>query len=126
MIELKDILYRVSLTSTVGDMTIPVPGVSFDSRTVQPGYLFVAVKGTTSDGHTFIDKAIEKGVKVVVCERLPNALRDDVTYVTVKNSERALGCIAANVYGHASERVSLTGITGTNGKTTTATLMDEV
>lgn len=126
MIELKDILYRVSLTSTVGDMTVPVPGVSFDSRTVQPGYLFVAVKGTTSDGHTFIDKAIEKGAKVIVCERLPNTLQDDVTYVTVKNSARALGFIAANFYGNPSERVSLTGITGTNGKTTTATLLYEL
>ncbi|HEY8511169.1 MAG TPA: UDP-N-acetylmuramoyl-L-alanyl-D-glutamate--2,6-diaminopimelate ligase [Cyclobacteriaceae bacterium] len=126
MMELKDILYRVSLTSTSGDMSVPVAGVCFDSRAVQPGYLFVAVKGTTSDGHAFIDSAVEKGAAVIVCEQLPNTLHDHVTYVTVKNSARALGFIASNFYGNPSERVILTGVTGTNGKTTTATLLYEL
>lgn len=126
MMELKDILYRVSLTSTSGDMSVPVAGICFDSRAVQPGYLFVAVRGTTSDGHAFIDSAVEKGAAVIVCERLPNTLHERVTYVTVKNSARALGFIASNFYGNPSERIVLTGVTGTNGKTTTATLLYEL
>ena len=126
MIELKDILYRVSLTSTSGDMGIQVTGVSFDSRTVQPGSLFVAVAGTQSDGHAYIDASIKKGASVIVCQQLPEVLQDNITYVTVKNSAQALGLIASNFYGNPSERIQLTGVTGTNGKTTTATLLHEL
>lgn len=123
MSELKNLLYKVSLTSTYGDMSIEVNGVCFDSRKVQPGFLFVAVKGTLSDGHLFITKAIESGAKVIVCETLPDTVAEHVTYVTVKNSAQALGVIAANFYGNPSEKLKLTGVTGTNGKTTTATLL---
>lgn len=126
MIELKDILYRVSLTSTSGDMGIHVTGVYFDSRAVQPGSVFVAVTGTQSDGHAYIDAAIKKGASVIVCQQLPGILHDNVTYVTVKNSAQALGLIASNFYGNPSERIQLTGVTGTNGKTTTATLLYEL
>lgn len=126
MIELKDILYRVSLTSTSGDMGISVTGVSFDSRAVQPGSLFVAVTGTQSDGHAYIDDAIKKGAAAIVCQQLPEVLQDGVTYITVRNSAQALGLIASNFYGNPSERIQLTGVTGTNGKTTTATLLYEL
>jgi UDP-N-acetylmuramoyl-L-alanyl-D-glutamate--2,6-diaminopimelate ligase len=126
MIELKEILYRVSLTSTSGNMGIRVKGVSFDSRAVQPGFLFAAVRGTQSDGHAFIDAAIQKGATAIVCQELPQLLDKNIAYVTVRNSAHALGVIASNFYGNPSEKLSLTGVTGTNGKTTTATLLFEL
>jgi UDP-N-acetylmuramoyl-L-alanyl-D-glutamate--2,6-diaminopimelate ligase len=121
--ELKDILYKVSLTSTYGDMNVDVKGVCFDSRKVEPGFLFVAVKGTMSDGHEYINKAADLGATAIVCEKLPEAVNEKIVYVTVKNSAQALGIIAANVSGNPSEKIKLTGVTGTNGKTTTATLL---
>ena len=123
MSELKDILYKVPLTSTYGNMNVEVKGICFDSRKVEAGYLFVAVKGTLSDGHEFIDRAVEKGAAAIVAENLPSSVKEEVTYVTVKNSSLALGIIAANFYGNLSERIKLVGVTGTNGKTTTATLL---
>lgn len=123
MIELKNLLYKVSLTSTYGDMGVEVKGICFDSRKVQPGFLFVAVKGTLSDGHAFLGKAVESGACAIVCETLPDLVADKVTYVTVKSSAQALGIIAGNFYGNPSEKLKLTGVTGTNGKTTTATLL---
>src|SRR5690348_59047 len=103
MPELKDILYKVSLTSTYGNMNVDVNAVCFDSRKVQPGSMFVAVKGTASDGHTFITKATDMGAVVIVCEKLPESINDKVVYVTVKNSAQALGIIAANFSGNPSE-----------------------
>ncbi|HEX5168029.1 MAG TPA: UDP-N-acetylmuramoyl-L-alanyl-D-glutamate--2,6-diaminopimelate ligase [Cyclobacteriaceae bacterium] len=123
MRELKNLLYKVSLTSTYGDMSIEVNGICFDSRKVQPGFLFIAVRGTLSDGHTFISKAIESGAVAVVCEALPDSIAEKVTFVTVKNSAQALGVISSNFYDNPSEKLKLTGVTGTNGKTTTATLL---
>jgi UDP-N-acetylmuramoyl-L-alanyl-D-glutamate--2,6-diaminopimelate ligase len=123
MAELKDILYKVSLTSTYGDMNVSVDSVCFDSRQAKPGALFIAVKGTQSDGHDFIGKAIEAGVKVIVCERLPESITEHVTFITVKNSGQALGIIAGNFFGNPSQQLKLVGVTGTNGKTTTATLL---
>lgn len=120
---LKDILYRVSLTSTYGDMEVSVTGICFDSRKVQEGSLFIAVKGTQSDGHAFIGKAIELGATVIVCEVLPDTIQEQVVFITVKNSAQALGIIASNYFGNASAQVKLVGVTGTNGKTTTATLL---
>ncbi len=104
-------------------MTLNVKGICFDSRKAAPGSLFVAVKGSTSDGHNFIEKAIELGAIAVICEILPKGLNDSVTYVTVKNSAAALGIIASNFYGNPSESLKLVGVTGTNGKTTVATLL---
>lgn len=121
--ELKDILYKVSLTSSYGDMNSEVKGISFDSRKVKPGFAFVAVKGTLSDGHEFIQKAIDLGATTIICEKLPATINDKVTYVTVKNSALALGIMASNFFGNPSERLKLTGVTGTNGKTTTVTLL---
>jgi UDP-N-acetylmuramoyl-L-alanyl-D-glutamate--2,6-diaminopimelate ligase len=123
MTELKDILYKVSITSTSGDMNVDVKGICFDSRKVKPGFLFVAVKGTQSDGHEYIDKVVAAGAQAVVCEKLPESISDHATYVTVKNSAHALGVIAANFYGNPSEKIKLIGVTGTNGKTTVATLL---
>ncbi len=121
--ELKDILYKVSLTASYGDMNAGVEGIAFDSRKLRRGFMFVAVKGTSSDGHDFIDKAIELGATVIVSERLPDAIHESVTYVTVKNSAQALGIIAANYFGNPAARLKLVGVTGTNGKTTTVTLL---
>lgn len=123
MAELKDILYKVSLTSTYGDMTVRVESICFDSRQARPNAMFIAIKGTLSDGHDFMQKAIEAGAKVIVCEKLPESIVDTVTFVTVKSSSQAMGIIAANFFGNPSQQLRLTGVTGTNGKTTTATLL---
>lgn len=123
MRELKDILYKVNITSASGDMNIGVEGVSFDSRKVKKDFLFVAVKGTQSDGHAFINTAIKNGAIAVISEKLPDSLNPKVTYVTVKNSARALGVVAANFYHNPSSKLKLVGVTGTNGKTTVATLL---
>jgi len=123
MNELKDILYKVHITSTSGDMGVSVKNICFDSRKVKPGSLFVAVKGTLSDGHSFIEKAVNLGASVIVAEKLPENISDKVTYVTVKNSAHALGVIAANFFDNPSHKIKLIGVTGTNGKTTVVTLL---
>jgi UDP-N-acetylmuramoyl-L-alanyl-D-glutamate--2,6-diaminopimelate ligase len=123
MAELRDILYTVRITSTSGDMNVDVKGVAFDSRKVQPGFLFVAVKGTQSDGHAFIEKSIIAGAVAIVCEALPENIDERVTYVTVKNSAHSLGLISSNFYGNPSRKLKLIGVTGTNGKTTVATIL---
>jgi UDP-N-acetylmuramoyl-L-alanyl-D-glutamate--2,6-diaminopimelate ligase len=104
-------------------MNVAVTGVSFDSRKVKPGHLFVAVKGTLSDGHEYIKKAIDLGAVAIVCEKLPETINEKIVYVTVKSSAQALGIISSNFSGNPSEKIKLIGITGTNGKTTTATLL---
>ncbi len=123
MKELKDILYKVNITSASGDMNREVKGIAFDSRKVKPGFVFVAIKGTQSDGHDFIAKAVAQGVTAVVCEKLPEAISEQATFVTVKNSAAALGVMAAHFYDHPSSKLKLVGVTGTNGKTTVATLL---
>ncbi|MDL5048789.1 UDP-N-acetylmuramoyl-L-alanyl-D-glutamate--2,6-diaminopimelate ligase [Oscillatoria amoena NRMC-F 0135] len=123
MPDLKDILYGVNITSTYGDMGAGVKGICLDSRKAKKGFLFVAVRGTQSDGHRFIGQAIESGAIGIVCEKLPDTIHEKNTYVTVKNSARALGIIAANFFGTPSQKLKLVGITGTNGKTTVATLL---
>ncbi|CAN5459798.1 UDP-N-acetylmuramoyl-L-alanyl-D-glutamate--2,6-diaminopimelate ligase [soil metagenome] len=123
MAELRDILYSVRITSTSGDMNVEVRGIAFDSRKVKAGFLFVASKGTQSDGHAFIDKAIADGAVAVICEVLPEAINESVTYVTVKNSAHSLGIVCSNFYGNPSKKIKLVGVTGTNGKTTVATLL---
>ncbi len=123
MAEIRDILYNVRITSTVGNMNVDVKGIAFDSRKVEAGFLFVAVKGTQADGHAFIDKAISLGAIVVVCIQLPESTNHLVTYVTVKDTSLALGTICSNFYGNPSKKLKLVGVTGTNGKTTVATLL---
>ncbi|MFC4872741.1 UDP-N-acetylmuramoyl-L-alanyl-D-glutamate--2,6-diaminopimelate ligase [Negadavirga shengliensis] len=123
---LKDILYKVSLASTKGDMELGIDHLAFDSRKVKSGSVFIAMPGTQVDGHDYIDKAIESGASAVVCEKLPGELLEGITYVQVVNAAKALGLMAANFYGHPSEKLKLIAVTGTNGKTTTATLLHQL
>ncbi|MDX5339585.1 MAG: UDP-N-acetylmuramoyl-L-alanyl-D-glutamate--2,6-diaminopimelate ligase [Cyclobacteriaceae bacterium] len=123
---LKDILYKVSLTSTIGDMEREVKSIVFDSRKVQEGDAFVAVSGTQVDGHDFIATALEKGAKVIVCERIPEAIQSNITYVQAQSTAKALGIMASNFYGNPSEKLKVVAVTGTNGKTTTVTLLHQL
>ncbi len=123
MANLKDILYSVSLMAIEGDRDVMVEGIAFDSRKVTEGFLFVAVKGLTVDGHKFIDQSIESGAIAIVCQEMPEQIKEGVTYVQTNDSSKALGVIASNYYDQPSSRLKLIGVTGTNGKTTTATLL---
>lgn len=126
MTVLKDILYKVSLQATSGNMEADVTDICFDSRKVVEGSLFVAVKGTQVDGHAYISRAIELGAKVILAEQLPEQLLDEVTYVQVRDSAEALGIVASNFYDNPSEKLDLVGVTGTNGKTTIVTFLYEL
>ncbi|WP_026967963.1 UDP-N-acetylmuramoyl-L-alanyl-D-glutamate--2,6-diaminopimelate ligase [Algoriphagus terrigena] len=123
---LKDILYKVSLTSTMGDMERAVSGIVFDSRKVESGSAFVAVAGTQVDGHEYISTAIDKGASVIICEKLPESLIPTITYVQVASSAKALGIMASNFYDNPSEQIKVVAVTGTNGKTTTVTLLHQL
>ena len=120
---LKDILYKVNLKEVSGNTHIIIDKVQFDSRKVGKGDVFVAVKGTLSDGHDFIDKAIESGAIAIIVEELPNKLIEGITYVKVLDSAYALGVIASNYFDNPSSKVQLVGVTGTNGKSTAVTLL---
>lgn len=120
---LKDILYKVSLVSVSGNTNTDIHSICFDSRAVKSGAVFVATRGTLADGHQFIDMAIEKGATAVVCEVMPVSLIENIVYVQVKDSSEALGVMASNFYGTPSSSMKLVGVTGTNGKTTTVTLL---
>ena len=124
--KLEDILVGVRVEEISGNPLLPVGKLVFDSREVQAGDVFVAVRGTQVDGHRFINQAVEKGAATVVCEQLPESLNDKVVYVRVKNSALALGEMASNFYDKPSEKLKLVGITGTNGKTTIATLLHQL
>ncbi|MCF7561014.1 UDP-N-acetylmuramoyl-L-alanyl-D-glutamate--2,6-diaminopimelate ligase [Sabulilitoribacter multivorans] len=123
MIALKDILYKVTINAVVGSTGVDVSNVDFDSRKIRKGDLFVAIKGTVADGHKFIDVAINNGATSIVCEEIPENLMDGITYVEVDNSSKALAIIASNYYETPSENLRLVGVTGTNGKTTVASLL---
>jgi UDP-N-acetylmuramoyl-L-alanyl-D-glutamate--2,6-diaminopimelate ligase len=120
---LRDILINVTPLSKHGDVDTAVNSLCIDSRKAVPGSAFIAVRGTLSDGHLFIDKAIELGASVIVCETLPEVLKQGVTYIQVKNSAEATGFIADAFYDFPSANIKVVGVTGTNGKTTTATLL---
>ena len=120
---LSDILYKTRLEEIVGSTNVAISSVTFDSRKVKKDSLFIATRGTTSDGHHYIEVAIENGAVAVVCEDLPEILRDNITYVKVLDSSASLGYIACNFFDNPSEKLKLVGITGTNGKTTTVTLL---
>lgn len=120
---LSDILYKTRLEEVVGSTNVAISSVAFDSRKVKKDSLFIATRGTAVDGHSYIDKAIESGAVAIVCEELPNSRKPNITYVKVLNSSAALGYIACNYYDNPSEKLKLIGITGTNGKTTTVTLL---
>jgi UDP-N-acetylmuramoyl-L-alanyl-D-glutamate--2,6-diaminopimelate ligase len=121
--QLQDLLYGVSIKSLVGKANQEVNALTFDSRQVQNNALFFAIKGTAVDGHQYIDQTIAAGASVVICETLPANLSAEATYITVDNAAIALGIVASNFYGNPSANLKLIGITGTNGKTTIATLL---
>ncbi len=120
---LKDILYKVAIRSVAGNTGIEIGDIQIDSRKVSKGCLFIAVKGVAADGHKFIEKAVESGAAAIICEALPVNTKDGVTYIQVDNSAAAAGLIAHNFFGQPSGKLKLVGVTGTNGKTTIATLL---
>src|SRR5690554_6112512 len=120
---LENIVSGLPILDTRGDMDIRVAGIQFDSRLVQVDDLFIAVEGTTTDGHEYLPQALQNGAIAVVCQRMPKELAPGITYILVEDSSYALGHIAHQFYDRPSEKVKLIGITGTNGKTTVATLL---
>ena len=120
---LQDLLYKVSIRSIKGNTNIEISDLQIDSRKVIPGTCFMAVKGSKVDGHQFIETAIEKGATAIVCENLPADCNENITYVQVENAAGAAAYISHNFYGEPSLKIKLVGVTGTNGKTTIATLL---
>lgn len=120
---LQDILYKVGIRSVKGKLDITVKDLQIDSRKAGKGSVFIAIKGVHVDGHQFIDSVVEKKPVAIICEVLPLQFKDDITYVQVENSGIAAGYMAHNFYGQPSEKLKLVGVTGTNGKTTIATLL---
>lgn len=120
---LKDILYKVSLEAVIGSTQVAVNSLQFDSRKVELNDVFFAIKGTVSDGHAFISQATSQGALVIICEEMPEKVINGITYVQVTDAHKALAIVAANYYDHPSENLKLIGVTGTNGKTTIASLL---
>lgn len=123
MKQLKDILYKVGIEAVHGATDITISKIEFDSRKIELNDVFVAIRGTLSDGHDYIEKALALGAIAVICEEFPSVIVNGVTYVKVKDSNEALAFLAANYYDNPSENIRLVGITGTNGKTTIASLL---
>ena len=120
---LKDILYKVGIEAVHGATDIAISKIEFDSRKIELNDVFVAIKGTLSDGHNFIDKALSLGAIAIVCEEFPEVIVNGVTYIKVKDTNEALAFLSANYYENPSENIRLVGVTGTNGKTTIASLL---
>jgi len=123
LITLKDILYRVSINKVIGNTNVVITNVEFDSRKVSLNDVFIATRGTVSDGHEYIKNAVNQGAIAIVCEELPKDTVNGVTYVKVQNAQQALAFMASNFYENPSENLQLVGVTGTNGKTTIASLL---
>ena len=121
--QLKDLLYRIPLLATAGSMNTDITSLTMDSRKAGSGSLFVAVRGTVTDGHNYIQMAVQQGAVAVLCEELPTLTDPAVAYVQVENPARAMGFAAANLYEKPSQKLKLIGVTGTNGKTSVATLL---
>jgi len=121
--KLEKIIKGITVNEIIGDASQEISGINMDSRLIEPGHIFVAVKGTQTDGHTYIQKAIEKGARTVVCENLPETLIENVTYIKVNDTEDVVGKLATTFYGDPTSKLELVGVTGTNGKTTIATLL---
>ena len=121
--KLEELLVSIPLKGVCGTTDLDITGVNIDSRQVAPGDLFIAVRGTQTDGHTYIDKAIGQGAIAILCESLPEALNEKVTYIQVENTEDITGLVATRFFGDPTSKLELIGVTGTNGKTTTATLL---
>lgn len=120
---LKDILYKVAIEAVKGPTDIAINKIEFNSRKIELNDVFVAIKGSLSDGHTFIDKALELGASAIICETFPERIVNGVTYIQVKSSNEALAFLSANFYENPSQKLRLVGVTGTNGKTTIASLL---
>lgn len=123
MMKARDILYGVNILKLSGSTDLNISGLTLDSRIVEAGFGFAAISGTSVDGHQYISKAIASGASLIVCEHWPEEIREEITYVQVPDSSKALGLMADNFYGHPSRQLKLVGITGTNGKTTVATIL---
>lgn len=123
MKKLEDILYKVRIIAIHGNRDVDVHSITIDSRRIDAGCMFIAIKGEKFDGHSFIQQSVDKGAAAIVCEELPALLNDAVTYVQVKNAHEAAAYIAHNFYDEPSKKLKLVGVTGTNGKTTIATLL---
>ena len=121
--KLNELLKNVEVLNTQGDVDVEITGVNIDSRRIEAGHLFVAIPGTVTDGHKFIPKAIELGATAVLCEKLPEEQDPNVTFVQVASTESCVGEVATQFYGDPSRKLKLVGVTGTNGKTTIATLL---
>ena len=124
--KLQELLYKVNILKVFGSTNIEIPIIHFDSRKINGKALFVAIEGSASDGHQYIQSAIEDGAIAIIVEQLPSKLDDKITYVQVPSSYNALGIIAANFYNNPSERIKLVGVTGTNGKTTIVSLLHQL
>lgn len=120
---LQDVLYKVAIRSVAGSTSVEVKDISIDSREVKPGTVFIAIRGGAADGHQFIEKAIEKGAVAIICEEIPETRKESLVYVQVENGAAAAGWIAHHFFNRPSEKLKLVGVTGTNGKTTIATLL---
>ncbi|OJX52072.1 MAG: UDP-N-acetylmuramoyl-L-alanyl-D-glutamate--2,6-diaminopimelate ligase [Flavobacterium sp. 38-13] len=123
MIILKDILYKVAIEAVKGSTEIAINAINFDSRKIENNDVFIAIRGTVADGHEYIETALSKGAIAIICDTFPENIVSGVTYVQVKDTNRALAFIASNYYGNPSANLKLVGITGTNGKTTIASLL---
>lgn len=121
--KLEELLKQIKVRNISGSLDCSITGVNIDSRRIQSGHLFVAIRGTQSDGHSYIGKAIEQGAVAIVCETLPDNLKEGITYIQVENTENIVGQIATTFYGDPTSKIELVGVTGTNGKTTIATLL---
>lgn len=120
---LKDILYKVAIESVTGSTEIAIHKIDFDSRKIEENDVFVAIRGSLSDGHDYIEKAIQLGAVAIICDTLPENVEKGITYIQVKDTNTALAFMAANYFGNPSEKLKLVGVTGTNGKTTIASLL---
>ena len=120
---IQQLIQEIPNAEVIGNAGITVLHLTYDSRMVGEGSLFFAVKGTQVDGHKYITDVIEKGAAAIVCENLPETINNTVTYIKVNNTSEAMGLMAAEFYDHPSKKLKLTAITGTNGKTTVATLL---
>ncbi|MDP5091816.1 MAG: UDP-N-acetylmuramoyl-L-alanyl-D-glutamate--2,6-diaminopimelate ligase, partial [Polaribacter sp.] len=123
MKNLKDILYKVSIQEVFGVTDLSINQLVFDSRNVSKNDVFIALKGVSVDGHVYIDKAISLGASAIICQEIPIGKNENITYIKVPDSQVALAIMAANFYDNPSSKLSLVGVTGTNGKTTIASLL---
>lgn len=121
--KLKELLKDIPVIAIVGSEDVEITDVNIDSRRIKDGHLFIAMKGTQVDGHKFVPKAIELGAKAVMCEDMPEEKAEGVTYVQVESTEDVVGKVATTFHGNPSTKLKLVGVTGTNGKTTIATLL---